>query len=581
MNTAYTDGDPKHIYTVVLRCAESQLRVPPKKGLLISPIASEYGNYELRIQTRTEEEPRFQSPIPRELWIEVTGPAPSVEVALNIAAATANQFVRQVAFAANAWQGLLTVHLAYESTPGCRERAFFQNWVMDERGLPRPARTFDPDLIFRFLVALAHVAPNDRLRIVRSITQYTDALQHWKVGSELYALAHLYMGVEAITPTAIRSAISSRGLKDRRALESTVLEATKYSLRQRIARWIYPRAGGHTPSARLDTWARREIIFRGDEETFRIAKGASDSLEHGLAQHEEVHKSAIRCVEKCASYLRHAILDIVPIGADDRAALRVKPYANPASTGGFERQFLATITCDEDEIAAPGQVYPTVRWEFNLLDFRIIENGKHAMRLTQKLTPIMSKSARMNISKIHFAGPTETTHDEVEVTVDKKNEHVAGIEFAIDEPANAKWVHPLGSVILNCNALRYLSVYWLIRLTHTKAEDISSISFADHVEQILGLVSQPNVPSDLQEQCKPAWQEALQLDEVRTMLAGCATQPEGLVPLDEWANGKAPAVSDLGRLIDVNKRAVELCRKLGGLLDELVRVPIFADESAS
>lgn len=35
---------------------------------------------------------------------------------------------------------LVNVHLAYDSTAGTSERQFFQNWIVDERGLPRAAR---------------------------------------------------------------------------------------------------------------------------------------------------------------------------------------------------------------------------------------------------------------------------------------------------------------------------------------------------------------------------------------------------------------------------------------------------------
>lgn len=504
------------------------MRVPPGKGLLIAPIASDYGNYELRVQTRTDEESKFQSPLPRELWIEVTGPAPSIEIAINLSVAAADQFVRQVAIAANAWQGLLTVHLGYESTPGTRERSFFQNWVVDERGLPRPARTFDPDLVMRVLVALSEMPTADQPRIMSAITQYSDALEYWKPGGELYALAHLYMGVEAITPAVIGAEVGKRGLTNRRALERAVLEAPRPSLRLRVARWIYPKAGGQKQSALLDTWARREIIFRGDDKTYRTAKRASDGLEHGFEHHGEVHRLAVQCLEKCAYYLRRAILETLPIRPDDRDALLNKPYARPANTGGFGRQLFATITCDSDNISPPGKMYPVVRWEFNLLDFKITEDGKHAMRVTQKLTPMMGDEAKMSGVKIRFAGPTETTHDQVTFTVDQRNEDIAGIHFATDEPENTKWVHPLGSIILNCNALRYLSVFWILRLTNVRAEEIPAISFPEHVHEILKTISLPEVPEELREKCSAGWKEALQLDEVREMLAGCATQPEGL-----------------------------------------------------
>ena len=406
-----------------------------------------------------------------------------MELAVAFAASIANEYVRQVAFGANAWQGLLTVHLAYESTPGQGERTFFQNWIRDEVGLPRVARTIDPDLMFRFLVAISQLSQKDKSRVVTAVTQYTDALQHWKVGNELYALAHLYMGVEAITPTAIRWEIDRRGLKNRRELEVAVLGPPKLTLMLRIARWHYSLAGGYLPRPDLESWARREIIFCGDKDIFKRAKAASDNLEHGLSHHDEVHRQAALCVEPCAAYLRNAILKFIPLTDDDRIALGCKPYVRPANTGGFERQLLATISCTGDEIAAPDQAYPYVRWAFDLKDFTLADDGGHQMRITQTITPVIGENAQMRLSKIHLAGGTETTHAEIEVKIDKKKSDlpIAGIGFLIDDPGADKWVQQLGSFILNCNTIRHIAWYWTKRLTLVVDHQVSRLSVqGDH-----------------------------------------------------------------------------------------------------
>ncbi len=574
MSADESGRDDHHRYTVVLRATESQLRVPPGKGILLAPIKSDYGTFELRILTRTDNVPGIQSPLPRELWIEVTGPAPSLEVALNIAAATASDYVRQLAFGANAWQGLLSVHLGYDSTEGRRERTFFQNWVLDERGLPRPARQIDPDLMYRLLAALAQVDSRERHRILRAITQYTDALQHWKLGHELYALAHLYMGVEAITPTAIRKEISRHGFKRRRELETAVLHPPKLSILRRIAGWLYVRAGGWIRPPNLDTWARREVIFRGDEETFRTARTASDQLEHGLAQHEDVHQLAAKCVEKCAEYLRSFVLECVPLSPEDRAALNSKPYSKPARTSGLGRQLLATITSERDEIAAPEQAYPFVRWGFDLKDFRVLDTGSLEMQVTQKITPVIGEGAQFRIDQVLLAGPNETTHGPVEISVDRNENHktASGIEYAVDDPNNAKWVHPLGSFILNCNAIRYLSVYWIIRLTGTQPQEIPRIAFTDLVEQIQRFISESRVSEQLRDECLAAWRQALDLDELREMLAGCTTQPDGLLPVDSWERGSGPLIGDVKKIVEMNDKAVEVAKTLGRLLDSVLAI---------
>lgn len=312
-------------YTVVIRATECQFRIPTDGGLLVEPIQSDYGPYSLRIVTRTDTDPKFQTPIPRELWIEVIGPAPNLESALRIAASAANEFVRQVAFAANAWQGVLGVHLGFESTPGQRERSFLQNWTVDERGLPRPTRQIDPKLVLRFLIAIARSSDKDKPRLIRAITQYTDALQYWEPGSELYALSHLYMAFEALTPTAIRAEIRRRGMRNRRELERAVLQPPKLGILRRTFGYLYAKTGGFIRPPDLDTWARRELLFRGDEEAFRSARSASDKLEHGLAGHDEVQHLASKCVDKCAQHLRDFVIDTLDLLQEERDCLKASP----------------------------------------------------------------------------------------------------------------------------------------------------------------------------------------------------------------------------------------------------------------
>src|SRR6478609_8524424 len=113
-----------------MRCRESLIRIPPGRGIRVAPMRSPHGDYELTLQQRTEQLPHMATPIPREPWIEVKGPAPSLDVAVNVAAASASDYVRQLAFGANAWHGLIDVHLAYENTAGSSARQFFQNWIV-------------------------------------------------------------------------------------------------------------------------------------------------------------------------------------------------------------------------------------------------------------------------------------------------------------------------------------------------------------------------------------------------------------------------------------------------------------------
>ena len=73
MAVALHQHKQKAVYTVVLRCAESLLRIPAGRGISVGPINSAYGHYELKLLTRTEQAKGIVTPLPRELWIQVTG----------------------------------------------------------------------------------------------------------------------------------------------------------------------------------------------------------------------------------------------------------------------------------------------------------------------------------------------------------------------------------------------------------------------------------------------------------------------------------------------------------------------------
>lgn len=561
-------------YTIVVRAVECQFRIPEGKGILIQPIESDYGPFSLHILTRTDTSQKFSTPIPRELWIEVAGPAPNLQEALRIAASIATEFVRQVAFAANAWQGTLGVHLGFDSTDGLREREFFQNWTADERGLPRPTRQIDPDLILRLLVAVARSSSEDRPRYVRAITQFTDALQYWEQGMELYALSHLYMGVEAMTPTAIRQEVQRRGLRKRRELEEAVLVLPKLGLLKRLAGRFYQMTGGFIRPPDLESWARRELIFRGDAEALKSARKASDMLEHGFGSHDEVQKLAVQCVEKCAEYLRTFVIDSLELNESDRSSLKGKPYDRPAQTSGLRRQVTATITADIANLPAADQAYPRIIWSFDLHGLKVLESGALEMNIAQNITPSIGDGATFRLETIRFAGPSETTHGNVELSV-KKHEKVAsagGTEVELDGPATVRWAQLLGGFILNVNVFRNLSWHWLVVTEEVKHENLSSFNFRETVNRLLASIGNGPYDEAFRADCVNAWSEAFDYDEARLLLAGSVVQPSGLLIVDSLGGLEASTIGDAERLAALNQAAAALAKRLVALFENAMQI---------
>ncbi len=570
-----THDAPLNRYIVVLRCSNSLIRIPEGRGIRVAPMQSPHGDYELTFRQRTDNVPHIAAPIPRELWMEISGPAPSMEIAINIAEATANTYARQLAFAANAWQGSVSVHLAYGTTSGTEQHQFFQNWVIDEKGIPRVARDVDTDLMLSLLVAITQLPKKVASRISRAIVQYTDALQHWQSGSEVYALSHLYMGVEAITPLAIQQEVARRDLKDSKAIEIELNGPPANSIWLRLATWHYLFAGGHLPN-RLAPWARQQIIFRGDLATYRAAQRASNQLEHGLAHHDEIHPLAAQSVGKTAQYLREAILELLPLSEADRQKLKSTLYATPMDTRGFDRQLLGSIVSKTGSLAAADQLHPYVHWEVDLRDYKRTDSCTHEMRLNQKLKPVLATDAKLALERIRFAGLTPTSHTNVEFDVtrgDAPRELMttkAGAQLAVDHPKGAEWTNLVGRYTLNVNALPPLARFWLTKLDPSLAATAQTLSVAETVDRIFEHIASDPSPLPLKGECETLWKQALDAIRFRELLSSAYSDDEKLIVPVVPANGKASYIDDPAKLGELNDQAVQLMKQLATLLDSLL-----------
>lgn len=374
------------------------------------------------------------------------------------------------------------------------------------------------------------------------------------------------------TPTVIRHEVQRRGLKDNKALEKQLNGPPADSLLLRFTTFLYVRTGGRVNST-LEAWARREIIFRGDRETFKTAKAASDKFEHGGAHHGEVHALAVKSINKTAHYLRRAILELLnPMGADFSALLEM-PYEQPMRNGGLGRQLHATLRNDGDEVAALDQAYPLVKWEFKLHELKLDDNGLYKMTITQSITPNIGSSTKLVVTKIVFAGLHEDSKVDIN-SVDlstQPSHNTAGVVTTTDDPKTTNWVHPIGALILNCNTIRHLGLYWLSRLTGVPSYKISARSMQEIANEITNHLSTKQMAHELHERCLAAWRDAVELDEVRQLASGAVTIPdEGLIFFDQRSeDGVAQVCKDVAKIVQLSDRVVELASSINDLLTEL------------
>ena len=344
-DTAAGPGSDSSRYFTVVHRATSAAILLPEQGFeipLINPGPLQ-GGFRIRMSTRWEHA-GFGSPIPRELTVEVRGPASSLDEATLVFSQLARLAGLIFAFTANATVGRLEPHIAFESTEGLDSREFREVFLPDERGLPRRGRLVRTD----HLVAVADgfLQAGER-RVHTALNQYELALRSWTIGTESLCLSHLWMAVEAMTPLFLLQELSRQGLtKDRAGREEL---AARLGLQVATPRDL----------SKVDAWVRQTLILGGEVDLYGAARRASDGFEHGFMDITEVHLVAIERAEALFGHVRRALLDLLGVtGPSYDSVLELRPL----DSASFRKIIRGRFTGSTGEMAASDQRYPILHW---------------------------------------------------------------------------------------------------------------------------------------------------------------------------------------------------------------------------
>jgi hypothetical protein len=329
-------------YTTVLR-APSSARLKPEQAQQVSfpDVKDIEGGLTVKMRTRWVNE-GFEAPTPRELWIEATGRANSLSSATASSTAIARLLATILAFTANTGVGSPEVHIAYDTTPEHREREFLQVFVPDEHGIPREGRMIDASELTVLIEALTSSVHAER--VARALYQYEFALRYWYFGGEWIALAHLYMAVEALTKAMIRFECEDRSLDESGLARVNGIDPED----PERPRW----------QSALEAWCRQQLIFLGDQEAYTTAKSASDGIEHGFMDLNDVNRHAVAVTGKSFGYVRKAVLRLLGISEHLHSALAARP---PRDVASF-RKIVRGSFVGEGNPAPEGEEYPYLKW---------------------------------------------------------------------------------------------------------------------------------------------------------------------------------------------------------------------------
>ncbi len=236
----------------------------------------------------------YSSPAPGDLLLDAEGIASDLQAAARAFSNLGREIAAVISLSANAWIAPLEPEVVYETTPGLARREYFQRYLPPDE-VAQTSRFVDTAATAEIVSALDRNAERDRL--IRSIAQYSEALRNWRTGSELLALAHIYMGIEAITVARLRHELA-KAEKDRQQL---------------AMEWCFRDDGHQKIDAFLNSQTRERLVFKGDSESYQVAKEVSDHLEHGLSNAGRLVEKAGNAVIPTAGYLRQAILSVLDL----------------------------------------------------------------------------------------------------------------------------------------------------------------------------------------------------------------------------------------------------------------------------
>ena len=225
-------------------CAVSATRFEPNQEFRVTCI-SPIGDVVVTLHTVYVDE-GYESKVPRDLWIELRGAAPSLDEAVSGFSQAALSLLSMLSFATNAAIRDPVMEPAFEDTPGVQSREFLQASVADETGIPIISRPIPVDGFVAFLEAIkAHPEIEQVHRAAGSATKRYNT-GRWDTKFLLYRTftwgSRPYKGVPP------------QGMPHRNIDEDGLVQSLRI---QRIE---------------FDAWVRRTLLFRNDNKSYRQAK---------------------------------------------------------------------------------------------------------------------------------------------------------------------------------------------------------------------------------------------------------------------------------------------------------------------
>jgi hypothetical protein len=301
--------------------------------------------------------------------------------------------VPALAVAGNAPIDDVEVHLAFDATPDEQKHEFFENFQPDEAGRPRHGRSLPLAETVAFLDALA--GSDEQPRLLRACAFYREALRYLRAGQEVLFIVFLWMAVEALTKVALRRACAAESCTD-----------DELVLRWGLAPQDADEEGVRQAKRELDGEVRRRLIFHGDDECRRLTVRASDGFEHGFEQFDKIRVLAVQVKERgAAEHVRRALFELLQLPEASTTALTTGRYEKPRANWLITKYIRGTFLGPGDNLAAPDQEYPLLRWAGRVSAFRRKDDGTHELSFDENVTVVCGDEVQFRPGSFEVWGP--------------------------------------------------------------------------------------------------------------------------------------------------------------------------------
>lgn len=220
-----------------------------------------------------------------------------------------------------------------------KERPFFQRETSIARPrFPNQTRLTDPQLAIAFATCFfEHFDGYDRL--MRAIQHYVLSLVYSTPDQRLLCVQHAFIAAEILTPLALRKLERESGLS---ADEIAALGAKQVGLR-------FPLRRKRDKQNAAEQYARRNVVFHGDQVIHSKARKISDGFEHGFEDFGKLQAWADTTWKSTLEHIRRAIIECSPLDPVTAATiLNDTRFSEPLPIGS-SRVLTGTVTDDVGE----------------------------------------------------------------------------------------------------------------------------------------------------------------------------------------------------------------------------------------